>query len=229
MKSLKLNNWLKFYVILITPTSRFLLEMQRNEYRSVIKFLHLNSNGGEEILRSLHDTYGDSAPSRSTVYYWIQQFKFGKEGVEDDAHTGRPATVVVEANVRLVEKLVLEDRRITVEELEGITGISDRSVRRILKDVLGFHKVSARWVPRMLTAQQKRLRKEISEDSIDTYSSDILKFLRRFVTMDEVWVYHYDPETKEQSKEWRKPEEGAPRKFRSVASTRKILACFLGH
>ena len=120
-------------------------------------------------------------------------------------------------------------RRITVEELEGITGISDRSVRRILKDVLGFHKVSARWVPRMLTAQQKRLRKEISEDSIDTYSSDILKFLRRFVTMDEVWVYHYDPETKEQSKEWRKPEEGAPRKFRSVASTRKILACFLGH
>ena len=76
----------------------------------------------------------------------------------------------------------------------------------------------------MLTTQQKRLREEISEGHVDTYASDIVRFLRRYVTMDEVWVYHYDPETKEQSKEWRKPEEGAPRKFRVAASARKILA-----
>ena len=76
----------------------------------------------------------------------------------------------------------------------------------------------------MLTTQQKRLREEISEGYVDTYASDIVRFLRRYVTMAEVWVYHYDPETKEQSKEWRKPEEGAPRKLRVAASAQKILA-----
>jgi hypothetical protein len=28
-------------------------------------------------------------------------------------------------------------------------------------------------------------------------------FLQRLVTMDENWLYHYDPETKQQSTEWR--------------------------
>ena len=31
----------------------------------------------------------------------------------------------------------------------------------------------------------------------------------RLVTMDEAWLYHYDPETKQQSMEWR--HSGSPR------------------
>jgi len=31
----------------------------------------------------------------------------------------------------------------------------------------------------------------------------------RLVTMDETWLYHYDPETKQQLKEWR--HSGSPR------------------
>ena len=104
--------------------------------------------------------------------------------------------MVVDANVRLVEKLVLEDRRITTEQLEEITDIPHGSLHCILVDVLGFRKVSARWVPPKLTTQQKRLREEISEGHLDTYASDIVRFLRRYVTMDEVWAYHYDPGTK---------------------------------
>jgi len=34
-------------------------------------------------------------------------------------------------------------------------------------------------------------------------------FLSRLVTMDETWLYHYDPETKQQSMEWR--HSGSPR------------------
>jgi len=34
-------------------------------------------------------------------------------------------------------------------------------------------------------------------------------FLSRSVTMDETWLYHYDPETKQQSLEWR--HSGSPR------------------
>jgi len=39
-------------------------------------------------------------------------------------------------------------------------------------------------------------------------------FLSRFVTMDETWLYHYDPETKQQSMEWRHSGSLRPKIFR---------------
>jgi len=44
------------------------------------------------------------------------------------------------------------------------------------------------------------------------------------MTMDETWLYHYDPETKQQSMEWR--HSGSPRskKFRMQKSAGKFLA-----
>jgi len=36
----------------------------------------------------------------------------------------------------------------------------------------------------------------------------------RLVTMDETWLYHYDPETKQQSMEWRHSGSPRPQKFR---------------
>ena len=39
-------------------------------------------------------------------------------------------------------------------------------------------------------------------------------FLSRLVTMDETWLYHYDPETKQQSMEWRHSGSPRPKKFR---------------
>jgi len=50
----------------------------------------------------------------------------------------------------------------------------------------------------------------------------------RLVTMDETWLYHYDPETKQQSTEWRhsrSPNHLPPqKKVRVQKSTRKFLA-----
>jgi len=42
----------------------------------------------------------------------------------------------------------------------------------------------------------------------------ISPFLSRLVTMDDTWLYHYDPETKQQSMEWRHSGSPRPQKFR---------------
>jgi len=44
--------------------------------------------------------------------------------------------------------------------------------------------------------------------------------------MDETWLYHYDPETKQQSMEWRHSgsPHPAPKKFRVQKSAGKVLA-----
>jgi len=44
------------------------------------------------------------------------------------------------------------------------------------------------------------------------------------VTMDETWLYHYDPETKQQSVEWRHSGSPRPKKFRVQKSAGKVLA-----
>jgi len=44
------------------------------------------------------------------------------------------------------------------------------------------------------------------------------------VTIDKTWLYHYDPETKQQSMEWRHSGSPSPKKFRAQKSAGKVLA-----
>ena len=49
----------------------------------------------------------------------------------------------------------------------------------------------------------------------------------RLVTMDETWLYHYDPETRQQSMEWRNRANRHPppqKKFQVEKSAGKVLA-----
>jgi hypothetical protein len=42
------------------------------------------------------------------------------------------------------------------------------------------------------------------------------ELVRRFITMDENWIHHYTPESKQQSKQWTEAGCSAPKKTRSV-------------
>ena len=69
-------------------------------------------------------------------------------------------------------------------------------------------KLTARWVPRMLTVAQKRHRIVLCEQHLTYFRADKKLFIERYVTMDETWVHHYDPETKIQSMQWKR--KGSP-------------------
>ena len=58
--------------------------------------------------------------------------------------------------------MVMEDRRIKVREISKAVGISTERVYNILHKKLEVRKVYARWVPRLLTPDQKRVRKHVS-------------------------------------------------------------------
>jgi len=59
--------------------------------------------------------------------------------------------------------MVMEDRRFTVKQTAANAGISVGSVDTILHDDLKMRKVSARWVPRMLTNENKASRVAICQ------------------------------------------------------------------
>ena len=75
-------------------------------------------------------------------------------------------------------------------------------------------KVSARWVPRILTDDQKRSRLDISMYLLSRSEDDPGDFIDRVVTQDEAWVHHSDPESKMQSMQLKHPGSPLPRRLR---------------
>ena len=60
-------------------------------------------------------------------------------------------------------------------------------------------KVSARWVHRMVSKDQKRNGLNISRSLLSHYENDPEEFMYLVVTQDETWVHHFDWESKKQS------------------------------
>jgi len=56
---------------------------------------------------------------------------------------------------------------------------------------------------------------------LEFFLRDPKDFLSRMVTKDETWLYHYDPETKQQSMEWQHSGSLRPKQFRMQKFARK--------
>jgi histone-lysine N-methyltransferase SETMAR len=111
-----------------------------------------------------------------------------------------------------------------VHEIAETIGILKERVGYILHEELDMKKLCAKFLPCLLTADQKRTRMKISEQCLERFNKNKTDFVRRFITMDETLIHHYTPESKQQSKQWTKSGFSAPKKTRSVPSAGKVLA-----
>jgi histone-lysine N-methyltransferase SETMAR len=198
--------------------------MDKIAIRGVIQFFFLEGKTAKEIHERIFPTLGDSCPSYEAVRLWVNEFKRGRTSIEDAPRSGGPKTAVVPKIIDKVHDMVLADRRVKVRELAEAVGISTERVHFILHHELHMKKICARWVPRLLTPEQKRIRMTTSAECLKIFKKDSTDFLRRFVTMDETWIHHYTPETKQQSKQWTAPGEPTPKKAKTVPSAGKVMA-----
>jgi hypothetical protein len=102
--------------------------------------------------------------------------------------------------------------------------LSNTSLRWILHDHLGMHKVSSRWVPKVLSAVQRQHRVECVRTLLKLCGLDPKAVLKTIATGDETMVLYYDPLPKKESMEWRRQGETPPRKFRVCQSTKMVMA-----
>lgn len=198
--------------------------MEKTEYRAVIKYLHLKGMTSSEIHEDMVGTLAESAPSYATITRWVREFKRGRDSVEDDPRSGRPPTAITKDNLDLALQMVMQDRRLSCRQIAERLGVSLERADKILTKELKLSKVSARWVPRLLTPEQKRTRCTMSKDNLQLFEADKGNFLARFITMDESWVHHYQPETKEQSKQWKHTSSPTPKKAKVIPSAGKVMA-----
>jgi len=115
----------------------------------------LNSEGVKpiEIHRQMKVQYGDACLSLQQEYEWTRKFMNGISSVTDSPRPGQAHRVVTSEAIATVEAIVKENRRATVNEIAARMDKSHGSAHHIVHDILQFHKMSARWVPRQLTAE----------------------------------------------------------------------------
>jgi len=175
---------------------------ERLEQRYCIKFCQKLGDSQVETIRKIQRVFGDDAMGITQIKEWYNRFKDGPTSGESDVRSGRPSTSRNDELIDQVRNLVMQGRRVTVREFSEEVGISIGSVHSILTDDLALRRVSAKFVLKLQTMEQKQLRLEVVQDMLDSANSDP-EFLNIVMTGDESWVYRYDQETKAQSSQWK--------------------------
>ena len=158
--------------------------------RAVIEFLVKEEQSAVDIHQRLQRAYGDACMGASSVRRWVKHFKDGNTSIKDEPRSGRPRTASTDRNKERVDALIREDRRITVNEIATKLAVGHSAVQEMIHS-LGYQKVCARWVPRLLTEDHKLQRRTITHNLLQRFENEGDDFLTSIVTGDESWFHHY--------------------------------------
>ena len=95
--------------------------------------------------------------------------------------------------------MVLATRKLKLREIADTLKVSEGSVFEILNEHLSIRIFCSKWVPRLLTADQKQQRVADSELCFKLLQRNKKNFFNRYMTMDETWMHYYSPESNRQS------------------------------
>lgn len=137
---------------------------------------------------------GDASCSKKVI-------KKEKTTIAPDAQAKASKT---KENVLQVKYLLNHDRRMSIRMVADELSMSQIQVFEIVTENLSIRKVCAEFMPRVLSEEQKAPRKAICQDLL-YHANEDPNFLDNVVTVDETWVFEYDPESKQQSSEWSMP------------------------
>jgi hypothetical protein len=167
--------------------------------------------------------YGDNAVSYRVVYELIEMFKNGHSSVTDAECLGRPATAITTQTEERARELILQKRRVMVDEITKQLKFSIGSAYFVMHNNLQFHKVCAKWVPKELMDEHKHVHLDIHFCHLAHYCEDGDNFLQWIITGDETWVHHCQPETKWKSMQWKHPSFLVAKKFKMQPLEDKLM------
>ncbi len=119
-----------------------------------------------EIEDMVSIVYGDKSLKKTAIYDIMKKVKEGRNAA-DQRGINTPKSVRSANIIASVSAAIAADRRITVRELASNHGLSIGTVDRILHKELGLVKKSARWVPKLLSPEQKLERVRTSTSFVE--------------------------------------------------------------
>ena len=88
--------------------------------------------------------------------------KNGRILTANDDRSGRPSTATTPSKVEQVRAAVNQNRRHTIHDFCAEVGIGYGSCQRILTEQLNMHQIAAKFVPRVLTHDQRQSSSDLS-------------------------------------------------------------------
>jgi len=141
------------------------------ETQAVIKFFFLQGKALKEIHAILKETLGDHAPLYATIKNWVAQFKRGDFSTCDAPCLGQPKTVISPEIINQIHKLILEDHQTLAKSITEQLGISREWVGSIIHEDLDMQKLSTKWVPKCLNADQQHQWCQLSEQLLEFFDT----------------------------------------------------------
>ncbi|XP_070378087.1 protein GVQW3-like [Dermacentor albipictus] len=125
--------------------------------------------------------------SSAKVKKCYNRFKDGRTSVESERRFDRRSTCRNDQVTAEVIAVVMRDCRVTIRQIAEEVGISTFSPHSIMTEDLAMKGVATKFVPKLLTVEQKQLRVEVSQDMLECTNSDP-DFINTISVGDESWV-----------------------------------------
>ena len=131
---------------------------KKDEIRAYIKARSELGCSLKKLMTEISTAFGPSCVSYDTVRRWKKKLESGVESIKNAPKSGRPKSASRKEIVSKIKEIIEGDARFTVRDIARKVGISLSTAHLILKKHLKVRKISARWVPHLLTDEQKRQR-----------------------------------------------------------------------
>ena len=119
--------------------------------------------------------------------------------------------------------MVKQDAPLSVKDIASCTGISEGSVQTILKKHWDLRKVCSRWVPHLLTEEQKIQRLRCARELLKTYKGCNSWVISNLLTGDETWVHMFEPQRRADNNQWKRKDQKHPYIAKGTVSSKKML------
>ena len=193
------------------------------EIRAYIKARSKHGCSLKKLMTEISTAFGPSCVSYDTVWRWRKKFESGVESIKNAPKSGRPKSASRKEIVSKIKEIIEGDARFTVRDIARKVDISLSTVHLILKKHLKVRKISARWVPHLLTDQQKRQRVKVAKKLLQMFPKYDKKQFANVVTGDETWVHYFEPVRKVSNKIWATKHSKRPIIAKSSLSTKEVL------
>ena len=159
------------------------------------------------------------------VKRWYADFKHGHTDTNDTEPSGRPSSAVFPENTKKLNKLLFSDCKLKSRKIAVVLKISQSSVFFIFQEHLLTRKLWSKWLPRLLSVDQKQQRIDNSERCLQQFQRKKKnEFLHKYGKMNEIWDHQFTPDSNRWSAEWTAEGENRPKKPKTQTSAVNVWA-----
>jgi hypothetical protein len=133
------------------------------------------------------------------VLRWLEYFNIGHETIKKGIRLGRPSTARTSSAVQRVSRIITENRRVTIDELQLAASFCRETIHAIIrKNSRRFKDEECLYTlgSKRSQAGKKERRKHNCQQLLSLHSKDPEGFFVRLVAGDESWLHYQTPKVK---------------------------------